>query len=618
MKRRAVAATVVLAASVGAGPDNSGSGFRESTPGVVRTDAVAQLASGVITGVILTDTATPQPVRRAAVRLTGDASATSRIVGTNDEGRFVFDRLPAGRFTLSATKAGFVPGFHASTRPGRGPGVPVAVADGQTVDVAIKLLPGAVITGLITDARGTPVPGVTVAAVDSRASGAAALPVRVITDDRGMYRVFGLAPGEYLVSALPQLLPSLAGRGFVPGAAVTAVTDADVQWAKALGVASAPLGAGAAGGPAPPPRPVAYAPVFYPGTTDAAAAATIRVASGEERVGVDMSLQIAALARVAGTIADGSGQPVTSATVMLIPKRGDQPSPVDALVASGAIALPRAIVSASGFAFAGVAPGQFTLVARTGSGQRGVAPAEAGMPTLWSVLDLIVDGTDRTDLSLRLLPGLKVTGRYVFERGTAPPADPSALNLSFLATNPMPGVASTFSAALKPDGTFQVPSLPPGSYVVRADPAARTGAPWTLMSAIVNDRDLADRPILANPGAGELSDVVVTFTDRPAEISGRLIDASGRPVARYSIVAFTPDRSLWLPNARRIRVAQPATDGSFAISGLPAGEYAIAAVEEIQSGDLADSAFLSQLLASAFKITLKDGERKRQDLKIGR
>ena len=576
------------------------------------------VGSGVLTGVIVTDTPDQRPVRRATVRLSGESGSTTRIVGTDDDGRFVFDRLPAGRFTLSASKAGFVQTFHGSTRPGRGPGVPVAVADGQKVDVAIRLLPGAVITGVITDGRGKPAPGVTVAAVDTRPSGGTTpAPMRVVSDDRGVYRIFGLAPGEYLVSALPQLGPASAARGGPAGGVVTAVTDADVQWARTAGGAVAP-GAVKAGGPAQPVRPVAYAPVFYPGTTDAATAATIRVASGEERAGVDMPLRIVALARLAGTIVDGNGQPVTSATVSLVPKRGDQPSPIDALVASGALALPRATVSASGFAFSGVAPGQYTLIARTGSGQRGAVAAEAGSPTLWSVIDLTVDGADRTDLALRLLPGLRVTGRYVFERGAAPPANPTTLNLSLVATSPIPGVSSTFRAAVQADGTFQVPSIAPGSYIVRADvPAAPSGARWILKSAIVNDRDLADRPLQATTGADEVSDVVVTFTDRAAEISGRLIDASGRPVTRYSIVVFTQDQSLWLSNARRIRSAQPATDGSFAVSGLPAGEYAIAAVADLEDTDLSDAGFLSQLLASAFKLTLAEGDKKRQDLRVG-
>jgi hypothetical protein len=275
-------------------------------------------------------------------------------------------------------------------------------------------------------------------------------------------------------------------------------------------------------------------------------------------------------------------------------------------------------VSAGGFAFSGVAPGQYTLVARTGSGQRGAAAAEAGAPTLWSVIDLTVDGADRADLALRLLPGLTVTGRYVFDGDSAAPVDPAALNLSLVATRPLTGVSSTFRAAVQPGGTFRVPSLAPGSYLMRADlPPSSNGARWVLKSAMVNGRDLADRPIAAAADGTQLAGVVVTFTDRPSEISGRLIDASGRPVTRYSIVVVTRDRSLWLPSARRIRASQPATDGSFIVSDLPAGEYAIAAVEDLEEADLSNAAFLSELLASAFTLTLSEGEQKRQDLRVG-
>ena len=87
-------------------------------------------------------------------------------------------------------------------------------------------------------------------------------------------------------------------------------------------------------------------------------------------------------------------------------------------------------------------------------------------------------------------------------------------------------------------------------------------------------------------------------------------------MTRYSIVVFTVERSLWLPNARRIKLAQPATDGSFSISGLPAGNYAIVAAEDVEAADLADHAFLSLLLESAYKLTLSEGERKLQDLKV--
>ena len=77
-------------------------------------------------------------------------------------------------------------------------------------------------------------------------------------------------------------------------------------------------------------------------------------------------------------------------------------------------------------------------------------------------------------------------------------------------------------------------------------------------------------------------------------------------------MVFTTDQSLWLPNSRRVRVAQPATDGSYSIDDLPAGEYAIAAVLDL--ADLLNAEFLNQLLAASFKVRLAHGEKKRQDI----
>jgi len=536
------------------------------------------------------------------------------VIGTDETGRFIFDGLPAGRFTVTAEKTGFVRAFHGSTDPGRGPGVPVALANGETANIAIRLLPGAVITGVITDVSGRPAMGIPVAATNVRPpAGLAPTSVQGITDDRGVYRLFGLPPGEYLVSALPRIVGAAEGRGAPAGPPIKAVTESEVQWAKAA--------LAAAGGQRPQemaaasPRVVAYAPVFYPATTDVATVAAIRVASGDERSGVDMALRIVPLSRLSGLLTDANGQSLGSAQVLVVPKRGDQPSPVDGLIASGALPIPRATFSASRFTFAGIAPGQYTLVARNGSGQRG-APAEIAATTLWNVTDVTVTGNDRDDLVLRLTPGLTLAGRIEFESGSIPPVDPASLNLSLVAVNPFPGFAATYRASVQSDGTFRIQNLMPASYVIRSDvvpgsPAAR----WTMKSAIVNGRDLADQPIAAGADAVPLSGAVVTFTDRAAEITGHLVDASGRAVTRYSIVVFPQDRALWTPASRRIRAVRPATDGAFAVTGLPGGVYAVAAVEHAEDAVPTDPAFLSQLLPSSLAVTLADGERKAQDLR---
>jgi hypothetical protein len=568
---------------------------------------VAPKGTGVLAGQVLTDTANPQPARRVTVKLEGDAGTSNRLVGTDDDGRFVFDRLPAGRFTLSATKPGFVPVFHGAKHPGRGPGIPVAIAEGARVDVMLKMLPGGVITGTITDGHGHPARAITVAAVEVRhGGGAAPVPTRAVTDDLGVYRIFSLSPGAYAVSALPRLVPASDGRGAPAGGTVSEISEAELRWARSGG-----------SGPAPAPgRPVSYAPVFYPGTPDPSAAATVQVASGEERSGVDMALRLVAMSRIAGKLLDASGQPVSPATVSLFPRHTGKPSPVDVLVSSGALVLPRAVVSSTSFAFTGVAPGEYTVVARSGSGGRAtVAAAQSGPAPIWSVTELTVDGNDRTDVVLTLLPGLVVSGSLVFERTSlVPPIDLSAVEVTLAASPAVPGVAAAPRAVVAPAGTFRFASVAPGRYVLRAEPPASAGARWTLKSAMMNNRDLADRPVEATPGGAELTGLVVTFTDNAAEVAGRLIDASGQPVTDYSIVVFTADKTLWLPNARRIRAVRPATDGAFTVAGLPAGDYLIAAAEDVEPSDLADPAFLERLHASAISVTLREGEKKRQDL----
>jgi hypothetical protein len=79
---------------------------------------------------------------------------------------------------------------------------------------------------------------------------------------------------------------------------------------------------------------------------------------------------------------------------------------------------------------------------------------------------------------------------------------------------------------------------------------------------------------------------------------------------------FSTDRTYWTIGSRRVQQARPASDGSFVVKGLSPGEHYVCAVVELQADELYDSAFLAELAAaSALRVTLADGDKKRQDLR---
>jgi hypothetical protein len=83
-------------------------------------------------------------------------------------------------------------------------------------------------------------------------------------------------------------------------------------------------------------------------------------------------------------------------------------------------------------------------------------------------------------------------------------------------------------------------------------------------------------------------------------------------------VAFSADKKHWTIGTRRTTSMRPARDGSFKWSGVPPGEYYLGALTRIEIGQLDDSAFLESLIPTSVKISIGEGEKKRQDLKIGR
>jgi hypothetical protein len=154
--------------------------------------------TGRISGVVTSDE--QKPIRRAIVTLSAGDRPLSQNVITDDEGRFEFASVAAGRFTIGATRPGYLTVAYGATRPGR-PGTSLVLAAGQQIaNIRLQLARGAVITGTVRDARGEPVAGIS---------------LRVERPDRsgGLLSAAALATSVYFVSAQKPPMASVCATG---------------------------------------------------------------------------------------------------------------------------------------------------------------------------------------------------------------------------------------------------------------------------------------------------------------------------------------------------------------------------------------------------------------------
>src|SRR5579862_1721233 len=617
------------------------------------------VGTAVLAGMVVTDDSNHHPVRRATVTLGGGPEVPNGRGGreamqtmTDDQGRFLFASLPPGDFSVTASRPGFLTGFYGARRPGRGPGSAVQLAAGQKVtDLTITMTHGAAITGMILDANGRPQPDVRVNVYEYRmTNGERSLAVAASnggssTDDRGIYRIWGLQPGSYVIGAAPQNMG--------PNSALRQITADEMQLAsQQLRASPAAAGPGmtaaqqpASSGAPPPGHTVTYAPVFYPGTTDPAVATPVTVAISEEKSGVDFSLALVPTARVDGTVDGPDGQQVQGVQFTM--------TPIQSVPLSGTnITRPSPSDRQGKFSAQNVPPGNYRLMARTQSGRGGGSPSPgippppptppppmigpvAAMPIqgpaaitaaslnqdLWASIDLTVSGQDVSDVILSLRPGMTVAGRVAFEAATlTPPSDLARARVNLSPTVPNGG-SNPASPSVKPDSTFQIVGVTPGKYRVGASvPSGVTGggpnAPyWSLKSAVLNGHDLLDSSLEILPDEN-IQGLLLTFTDRVTDLSGALVDGDGKPAAGYMVLVITTDRSLWPAATRRIRQVHPTFDGKYRVTGLPPGEYAVGAIADTDPPDLSDVGFLDQVVAASLKITIGDGEKKVQDLRL--
>lgn len=575
-------------------------------------DAATQAASAAarVSGIVVTADRDAQPVRRAIVTLSGTDGGRSTI--TDESGRFAFADLPAGRFTVSAARRGYLTTAFGARHPGEA-GTPIHLAENtHASDIRIVLPKGAVLTGTITDPNGLPLPSLPVTVFKVTPTYAPA--GTAVTDDRGEYRVFGLMPGTYVVTAVPRT----AGAGDMAVRTEREV-DALLRSLERRGSGGATAARpGASETPAPldatPPRVSSFAPFYYPGTPVSSEAGRITVMAGEVRGGLDFTAGLAATASVAGVVTSADGRPAANVQLTMLSNGPSLPL----IFSVNATGIMRTAADGS-FAFASVTPGSYRITARSSppssSAPRspGAVPG-SGLPIEVAVADVTVNGEDITGLAMTLQAGLRLSGKVIFEGTSKIPVNLDQLRVVL---QPFPVPARGSGAAptpLKADGTFAVQNLLPGSYTVELTTPKAVNETWWVRSAMVRGQDVLDVPLELAAGAGP-SELVFTLSDRRPSLSGVVRADAAAGVSESVVIAFSTDPAHWRAHTRRVRAVRPDTSGRYEITDVAPGEYFVVAVREAAPDAWHDAAFLEQLVARAVRTTVGDGERKTADLR---
>jgi len=563
------------------------------------TAAPRAIGTATISGKVV-DELTGQPVRRAVLSLGNTERSLRFAMVTGDSGAFSFTNLPDGRFGMSANKPGYVSMSYGATRPNR-PGTSIVLTTGQQLTgLTIRLPPGAVITGTVRDRAGEPVPDARVAVLRPSVSyltGERELAPAGVggglgssTNDRGEYRVYGLPAGEYYIVAS-------VGIGIRSESELREVTPAELDWARRLLQAPAPAVQVPERG-----RPVDYAPVFYPGAPTRAGAGVITVKAGEERGGVDVLLERLPTSKITGQVVMPGDAPLPQVQVNVIAH-----DTIPGVAFSG---FGSARVDASGrFVSAGLPPGDYTITVRAATGGRAAASGAANS-ALFGMSSVSVNGTD-VSTTITLGSGVTVSGQLVFDGTTnTAPSDLTRLRVNLTAERGRTPTLGVPAATPDATGAFKFVGVTPGKY--RLSSSASGG--WFVRTATVQGQDTLDQPI--EIGTADITGAEIRFTDLQSEINGDLLDAAGRPAPDYQIIVFPADQKYWQPGTRRIQSLRPGADGHFRFQNLPAGDYLIAAVTDVEPGEWFDPKFLAQLVGASTKIQLTDGEKKTQSLRI--
>ncbi|HEX8888850.1 MAG TPA: carboxypeptidase-like regulatory domain-containing protein [Pyrinomonadaceae bacterium] len=513
-------------------------------------------AGGSITGRITTEDG--QPLVYATVYLSRaflPGLGQQLSVSTDEDGKFQAANLLPGLYSVSAYAPGLI--SQPNTIPSTGEARYYRVGD----TVNLTLSKGGVITGTVRDANGEPLVAIPVKLVRVRdangrpvTNGFSAGQFR-LTDDRGIYRLYGLTPGTYLVGAG-------GATSFFIG---SNTYDSDI-------------------------------PTYYPSSTrDTAAEVSLR--GGEEVTNIDIRYRGERGHTISGTITGLSTDSTITYGINLILRQAS----------NNAYEL-STFVSPSGkavFSLQGIADGVYMLTAQQGS--------SSGNTLASTPRRVVVKGADVTGLELTLAPLGSIAGRATLEllpkkEGCEASARPALLIETLInarraeksqADNLLTTLFAGSASALTDAGEFTIRNLGAGSYrliphlptdfwyvhsIVLPNTTQRAATPSAAKTA--ETKSAATLSLINLKGGENFAGVTVNIAQDGAVVRGRVTAAKegegGLALPANLKVYLVPMERERAEDLLRYAEVKPNDDGTFGFTNVAPGRYWLIALPFVE------------------------------------
>ena len=525
-------------------------------PPTVRPEDKCQLEGTVVNAV------TGEPLKKAhlTLRPLGAPNGVPYGAMTDNGGHFLIDDVDPGRYNFSASRNGFV-NQNYSPQGSTNRSTLLALGNGQKLkEIVFKLTPQGVISGRILDEDGEPLSNVAVQGmVYGYQRGRRQLMGQsgTSTNDLGEFRLFGLRPGKYVISATYQ-----SREMFI------AEPERTVGTAPEEG----------------------YGTTYYPNSTNPDNASALEITPGAQISGINMTLVRVRTVRIKGHVNVGTvSQTRRNINVMLTPR--------DNIGFGMPRAMARGIDAQGNFQLRGVTPGSYILRANYMEENKQYSAR----------LPLEVGTSNIEGLELELQPPAEVEGHIVVEENGD--LNGARLNVSLLPKMmiPMMGVNG---GLVKDDQTFKLMNVSPDPYDLNV-----FGLPesFYLKSIRLGQQDVTETGVDFTQGVSA-EQITVVINPNGGQIDGAVQNAKGDAAvgATVTLIPSAEHRSIsWM-----YKTANTDQNGHFTIKGVRPGECKIYAWEDIEQGAQQDPDFVKPHESAGEAVSVKESSHETVQLKV--